>query len=146
MCGGRGGRGAYICWGTGGVESFLCGVSENLDINVLLTLCVTFAVVSFPKAWRRVVQWRWLSSKSRGYMDDVTHGMMDDARMDGVMDLVGFALKVICSKARGRVGGSRRTSFKQVQKTMTLCVRWRCRNAKTMTLCGSAWSRHVVIA
>ena len=34
-------------------------------------------------------------------------GAMDE--MDGVMDFVGFPLKTVMLKARGRVGGSRRT-------------------------------------
>ena len=32
----------------------------------------------------------WLSLKSRRYMD----GVMDDVRMDGVMDFVSFPLKI----------------------------------------------------
>ena len=52
----------------------------------------------FPKAWRRVFQRRRLSLKCRRYMDDVMDvmdGVMDDARMDGVMDFVGFPLEMI---------------------------------------------------
>ena len=45
----------------------------------------------FPKARRRVLQRRWLSLKSRRYMDDVMDGVMDDVRMDSVMVLVGFS-------------------------------------------------------
>ena len=44
----------------------------------------------FPTAWRRVFQRRWLSLKSGRYMDDVMDGVMDDARMDGAMDVDGF--------------------------------------------------------
>ena len=39
--------------------------------------------------------------KSLRYKDVVMDGVMDDARMDGVMDLVAFLFKFLCLKARG---------------------------------------------
>ena len=68
---------------------------------------------------------------------------MDDAWMDGVMDFVGFPPKLKCFKARGRVGGSRRTWLKMVrerQPSARFCV------VETQKRGPSAWSRGVMIA
>ena len=80
----------------------------------------------FPKAWRRVFSrggFR-LDYMSSLYMDGRMDGVMDDAWMDGVMDFVGFRLEIhnvlSCFKARGRVGGSRRTWLNMVRARQPL--------------------------
>ena len=74
-----------------------------LSVHVLTVVFPFFSSGFFPKAWRRVLQRMWLSLKSRRYMDDVMDGLMDDARMDGVMDyLVGFPLKIHMFSSTGK--------------------------------------------
>ena len=76
------------------------------------------------------------------YMDDVMDGVMDAARMDGVMDFVDFTLKMIMIfNARGGVGGSRMNDNPlsvlalSKRKARTLCVCAGCRDCTNNPAC-----------